>query len=101
MSSRKQTYFSESWLTDQKVKDWVAKGSSNTKAKCNLCKKTFKLSKNGVGALTSHAGGETHKKLMKADLEKNLSLLNMLSLKLSQLSSLQRIVVVILQIKYL
>ena len=38
MSSRKQTYFSESWLTDKKFKDWVAKGSSNTEAKCNLCK---------------------------------------------------------------
>ena len=70
MSSRKQTYFSESWLTDQKFKDWVAKRSSNTEAKCNLCKKHL----NGVGALTSHAGGETHKKLMKADLEKKIFL---------------------------
>ena len=35
-----------------------------------MCKNTFKLSKNGVGALTSPAGGETQKKLMKADLEK-------------------------------
>ena len=40
MSSRKQTYFSESWLTDQKFKDWVTKGSSNT-GKVQLVQKKY------------------------------------------------------------
>ena len=61
---KKQTYFSDSWLTDKNFSNWIAKAPDKTKARCKLCCKNFKLSNMGVGSLDKHANGDTHKKKM-------------------------------------
>ena len=69
MSSTKkndQTYFSSDWLTDPDFVQWLVFVPENTKGKCKLCKKTFSLSDMGRQALTGHASGQKHIKIVNA-----------------------------------
>ena len=63
--SKKQTYFSDTWLTDLQFSVWVTKSTDSKKAYCKLCKKPFSLSNMGVKALRSHAKSENHLKRIK------------------------------------
>lgn len=65
MSKKKQTYFSDSWLSDLRFCLWLEKPNDSSKAMCKLCKKSFNLSNMGIKALQSHAQGEGHKKRVK------------------------------------
>ena len=55
--SKKQTYFSDTWLTDLQFSVWVTKSTDSKKAYCKL--------NMGVKALTSHAKSEKHLKRIK------------------------------------
>ena len=69
MSSTKkndQTYFSSDWLTDPDFVQWLVLVPESTKAKGKLYKKTFSLSNMGCQALTSHASGQKHVKVVNA-----------------------------------
>ena len=63
--SKKQTYFSDTWLTDLQFSVWVTKSTDSKKAYRKLCKKSFSLSNMGVKALRSHAKSENHLKRIK------------------------------------
>ena len=62
LQETKQTYFSDSWLTDKNFSNWIAKAADKTKARCKLCCKNFKLFNMGVGSLYKPANGDTQEK---------------------------------------
>ena len=62
MSINNTTYFQKSWLDLEQYRDWLAE---DTKAKCNLCKKLFKLLYIAADALKSHADRERNKQEIK------------------------------------
>ena len=51
--NKDQTYFQDTWLSDDKYKDWLVSTGKNTQARCKRCKKTFELSNMGIQALES------------------------------------------------
>ena len=66
MSKKDQSYFSSDWLADPGFNQWLVSVSNNTQARCKLCKKSFNLSNMGRQALTSHASGQKHSKVVKS-----------------------------------
>ena len=64
--SKKQTYFSDTWLTDLEYSTWLTKSIDSKKdtdlkkGYCKLCKKHFLLSNMGVTAIRSHAKSASH-----------------------------------------
>ena len=66
MSKKDQTYFSSDWLADPEFNQWLVSVSNNTQARCKLCRTTFNLSNMGRQALTSHASGQKHSKVVKS-----------------------------------
>ena len=61
MSKKKQTYFQDSWLSNENYELWLRKiPNKNTFARCRLCEKDFDLSNMGEKALKSHAKGKGH-----------------------------------------
>ncbi|XP_066910897.1 uncharacterized protein [Clytia hemisphaerica] len=63
MSKQEKTYFQDNWSEIDESKDWIARSSVNTQARCKRCHKTFALSNMGVQALRSHASGKKHKEI--------------------------------------
>ena len=56
--------FSENWTSHVAYKDWILRDSSSQhKARCRLCQKSFDCSNMGESALKSHMGGRKHKEL--------------------------------------
>ncbi|XP_066934412.1 uncharacterized protein [Clytia hemisphaerica] len=53
----------DNWSEIDEFKDWIARSSVNTQARCKRCHKTFELSNMGVRALRSHASGKKHKEI--------------------------------------
>ena len=58
MSKNKQTYFSDTWLSNRDFSKWIAEAAGYTR--CKLCKKDFNLAKMGINALESHAKSQKH-----------------------------------------
>ena len=64
--SKKETYFQDSWLSNEHYKLWVKRVSDkNTSARCRLCLKNIELSNMGERALNSHANGQVHTEKVK------------------------------------
>ena len=61
----KQTFFSNTWLTDSRFSLWLSKSNDSTKATCKLCKRDFSLSNMGLKAVISHSEGANHIKRVK------------------------------------
>ena len=62
----KQTYFKVSWLDQFKLVSssyGYCKASTDTQARCKLCKVDISLSNMGIVAIKSHMNNKTHKKL--------------------------------------
>ena len=57
-------HFSSDWLTDPDFVQWFVSVPESTNTKCKLCKKTFSLSNMDRQALTSHASGQKHIKVV-------------------------------------
>ena len=58
--------FNESWLVDERFKNWIEKGENKWKARCKFCSKEFDISNMGVAALTSHGLCEKHLEISEA-----------------------------------
>ena len=56
------------WTTDDDYGTWIARDpTSNTRAKCKVCEKTFDISTMGTSAVKSHMKGVKHQSRMKSD----------------------------------
>ena len=64
--SSENSYFQESWLSDERFKDWLVPAQTKRETRCKRCKKSFALSNMGLQALKSHAEGKKHKQLCAA-----------------------------------
>ena len=63
-----KTCFRESWLSDSRFVEWIARSSSKENAYCKFCKCVISLSNMRDKALRSHDDGKKHKKTLE-DLE--------------------------------
>ena len=54
--------FHESWLSNSRFMEWIARSNSEENAYCKLCKCVISLSNVDEKALRSHADGKKHKK---------------------------------------
>ncbi|KAL6459284.1 hypothetical protein MHYP_G00327560 [Metynnis hypsauchen] len=54
--------FNAKWLEDEKYCGWLKPSSDSCEARCELCRKTFKLGTMGCKALDSHMKSEKHKR---------------------------------------
>ena len=62
-----QCKFNSTFLRDKRFKDWlVAVPGKNTEGKCKLCTSEFSTSYGCKSAILSHANGQSHKHLVKA-----------------------------------
>ena len=57
-----KTYFHESWLSDIRFGEWIARSNSKENSYCKICKCVISLSNMDEKALHSHADGKKHKK---------------------------------------
>ena len=64
MSKKKdKCIFNDSWLVDERFKEWIDKSDSKWKARCKFCSKDFDISNMGVAALTTHVSGKKHSEI--------------------------------------
>ena len=57
--------FVDDWLKDPDFIGWLVKVKENkSKARCSVCQKTIELSTSGRSALTDHAKGKKHSKVI-------------------------------------
>ena len=77
-----QCKFNPTFLRDMRFKDWlVAVLGKNTKGKCKLCTSEFSTSYGCESAILSHANGQSHKDLVKAqeNAQRSLALMYFIS----------------------
>ena len=64
MSKKKdKCIFNDSWLVDERFKEWIDKRDSKWKARCKFCNKDFDISNMGVAVLTSHVSSKKHSEI--------------------------------------
>ena len=57
--------FDDKWQEEDKYRGWLKLSADQHEARCELCKKTFKLGTMGCGALDSHMKSEKHQRYLK------------------------------------
>ena len=57
--SSENSYFQQSWLSDQRFKDWLVPTQTKREGRCKRYKKSFALLNMDVRALKSHAEGRS------------------------------------------
>ena len=80
--------FSENWTSHVAYKDWILRDSSSQhKARCRLCQKSFYRSNMGESALKSHRRGSKHKYLAALITERSAPISQFMSLNAASSSS--------------
>ena len=59
-NATKKIYFKDSRLSDKEHSEWIARGPTNTQARCRIWKVNFELGNMGRDSLTSHGKGKSH-----------------------------------------
>ena len=74
---KKKTHFQNIWLDEPEMKEWICKGTDDTKFSCKWCKVTdLNLSNSGRKAVVSHMNTAKHKAQARAVKRKSMDSLS-------------------------